>query len=107
MKEYPSERLLIELQFNADQLKTLSNQCHDAEILGESTTVLEEQVGWLDIGQYELCQKYLTERMIEIHVHKLPVAEEFAKVIQILQQYGYPFPSASPNSVGYDDELPF
>ena len=45
--------------------------------------------------------------MIEIHVHKLPVAEEFAKVIQVLQQYGYPFPVASPNYVGYDEDLPF
>lgn len=107
MKEYPSDTILVELQFNKDKIRQLEFDLQDADILSQPSTEIEVELGYMVGEQIEACQKYLTKRMIEIHVHKLPIAEEFAKVIEILQRYGYPFPVASPNSVGHDDELPF
>lgn len=107
MREYPSDTILVELQFNKDKIRQLEFDIQDADMLSQPSDELEIQLGYMIGEQIEACQKYLTKRMIEIHVHQLPVAEEFAKVIKILQQYGYPFPVASPNAVGYDDDLPF
>jgi hypothetical protein len=68
--------------------------------------LIQEQCA-LCTDREDLLQKYISVRLIEIHVFELPLAEEVNKIMQLLRDNDYPFPSASPHSVEYDDNLPF
>lgn len=115
MREYRSDKMLVELQYLSAQIRELDiiireqedmDERNWAPMYPEGDPAIQEQCA-LCTEREELCNKYIHTRLIEIHVFELPLAEEIEKVMQVLRDNNYPFPSASPHSVEYDDDLPF
>lgn len=116
MREYQSDKMLVELQYLSAQIRELDISIREQEEIDERNgfeafpingdPLIQEQCV-LCMEREDLCNKYIHTRLIEIHIFELPLAEEIEKVMQVLRDNNYPFPSASPHSVEYDDDLPF
>jgi hypothetical protein len=90
MAKYKSEEILFDLQFNAEGIRAIGDQLHDADILDEPTAILKAREDLMVTRQMRLCKKYLMQRMLEIDEYGLPVEKEVDKMLRTILHYGYP-----------------